>query len=108
MHSVYIWVDVRDLAVAHVNAMESPDAVGKRFFVTEGYFSNKKIIEAIRKNFPEYQSQLPSESVQGGDIPEGGVYKINNRRSIEVLGLKYSPFEQCIIDTVKSFKAVGA
>lgn len=85
-----------------------PEAGGKRFFVTSGYFSNKEIADIIRKNFPEYQSVLPSETVKGGDYPEGGTYKYNNKRSIEVLGLKYKSLEESIVDTVKSLKAVGA
>lgn len=39
----YLWVDVRDLALAHVKAIEVKEAEGKRFFVTAGYFSNKEV-----------------------------------------------------------------
>jgi nucleoside-diphosphate-sugar epimerase len=36
----YVWVDVRDVAEAHVAAFEKPEAGGKRFFLVEGsYFS---------------------------------------------------------------------
>jgi len=35
-----IWVDVRDVAAAHVAAFEKPEAGRKRFFLVEGsYFS---------------------------------------------------------------------
>lgn len=104
----FIWVDVRDLALAHVKAMELPDAANKRFFVTAGYFSNKEICEIIRKHFPEYKNELPAPEVKGGDYPEAGVYKYDNSRSIKVLGLKYRTLEESIVDTVKSLKAVGA
>src|SRR5205823_5463794 len=76
---VYLWVDVRDLALGHVKAMELPEAGGKRFFFTAGYFSNKEIAEIIRKNFPEYRNELPAEGVKGGDYPEGGVYGFDNK-----------------------------
>lgn len=103
-------VDVRDVAEAHVSAFEKPDAANKRFFVTAGYFSNKEIVQIIKKNFPRYKD-LPSDSTPGGDYPEGtpdkGLYKYNNKRSIEVLGLKYKSLEQSIVDSVKSFQAKG-
>ncbi|KAF2633799.1 NAD(P)-binding protein [Macroventuria anomochaeta] len=107
---VHFWVDVRDVAEAHVNAFEKPEAANKRFFVTAGYFSNKEITQIIKKNFPQYKD-LPSDSTPGGDYPEGtpdkGLYTYNNKRSIEILGLKYKPLEQSIVDSVKSFQAKG-
>ncbi|KAI6961768.1 ADP-ribosylation factor-like protein, partial [Hortaea werneckii] len=51
----FIWVDVRDLALCHVLAMEKEGAANKRFFITTGYFSNKEIAEIIGKNFPQYK-----------------------------------------------------
>ncbi|KAF2761457.1 NAD(P)-binding protein [Pseudovirgaria hyperparasitica] len=106
---VYIWVDVRDVALAHVKAFEAPNAGNKRFFVTEGgHFNNRLIVDIIRKNFPEYESQLPSPDVKGGEYPADGVFTANNKQSIEVLGLKYRKFEDTIVDTVKSLQNVGA
>jgi nucleoside-diphosphate-sugar epimerase len=106
---VHLWVDVRDVAEAHVAAFEKPEAENKRFFTLKGYFSNKEIIEIIKKNFPEYKD-ITTESTPGGDYPEGGkeaIYKYDNKRSIDVLGLKYKTLEECIVDTIKSFKEMG-
>ncbi|KAF1959875.1 NAD(P)-binding protein [Byssothecium circinans] len=108
---VYVWVDVRDVAEAHVAAFEKPEAAGKRFFVVSGFFSNREIANIIGKHFPEYKDKLPSVSTPGGDYPEGGIekglYGINNKRSIDVLGLKYKSFEESIVDSVKSFQPKG-
>jgi len=120
----FIWVDVRDLALAHVKAAELEEAGGKRFFITAGYFSNREIATIIRKKFPELAENVP-ESAKGGDYPEGGrgvllcswgvwcwfslgIYKYDNSRSMEVLGIKYRSLEESIEDTVKSLKAIGA
>ena len=55
--------------------------------------------------------QSTSGSSPGGDYPEGGLEKayfgFDNKRSIEVLGVKYRSFEDSIVDTVKSFQAKG-
>ncbi|ORY14252.1 hypothetical protein BCR34DRAFT_623385 [Clohesyomyces aquaticus] len=107
---VHLWVDVRDVAEAHVAAFEKPDAANKRFFTTAGYFSNKEICQIMKKKFPQYKD-LPSDSTPGGDYPEGstekGVYGYNNKRSIDILGLKYKTLEESIVDSIKSFQAVG-
>jgi len=104
----FIWIDVRDLALAHVRAMELPEAGGKRFFATAGYFSNREVVDIIRKNFPEYKNKLPDESVKGGDYPEDGLYKYDNRRVQEVLGIKFRSLDTSVVDTVKSLQQVGA
>ncbi|KAF7556165.1 hypothetical protein G7Z17_g1611 [Cylindrodendrum hubeiense] len=101
-----IFVDVRDVAFAHVAAMEKQEAGNKRFFVTAGHCSNRQIIDTIRKNFTEYHDMLPSESLEGGELPEA-VYQIDNSRSIDILGVKYATLEKCIVDTVQSFKSVA-
>jgi len=103
----YLWVDVRDLAEAHVKGVELEQAGGKRFFTTAGFFSNRQLVEIIRKNFPQYKDTLPNENAKGGDLPQP-IYKIDNSRSKEVLSLKYIPLEKSVVDTVKSFQNVGA
>ncbi|KAI8235633.1 hypothetical protein K4K54_005650 [Colletotrichum sp. SAR 10_86] len=100
-----IFADVRDVAFAHVMAMEKEQAGNQRFFITGGYCSNRQIIEIIRKNFPEYKSALPSKCTKGGELPDK-VYKVNNQRSIDILGIKYRSFEECVVDTVRSFGTV--
>ncbi|KAJ5739275.1 hypothetical protein N7533_012059 [Penicillium manginii] len=101
----YLWVDVRDVALAHVRAIEVEKAGGQRFFVTAGYFSNKDIVENIRQSHPKLESNLPP-SDSPSDLPEN-IYKIDNTRSQEVLGLKYRPLKETISDTVESLLTVG-
>jgi len=104
----FIWVDVRDLALCHVKAIEEEAAENKRFFVTAGYFSNKEIAAIIRKNFPKYADKLPSESTPGGTYPQDGIYKYNNKRATEIFGMKWRSLEDCITDTVKSLQDINA
>jgi len=108
---VFFWVDVRDVALAHVNAMEKPEAGGKRFFTTAGYYNNRELVEAVKKNFPDLKDKMPGDSVQGGGYPEGGldaVPKYDNSRATKVLGIDWIPVEKSAVDTVKSLLAVGA
>lgn len=61
----FIWVDVRDLALAHVKAAELPDAANKRFYVTAGHFSNEEAADIMRDNFPELKNELPAKGTKG-------------------------------------------
>ncbi|KKY21505.1 putative ketoreductase [Phaeomoniella chlamydospora] len=100
-----IWVDVRDLALAHVRAIEVPEAAGKRFFVTAGPYSNKDIADIVKKNFPEYADKLPAE--YKADYPDP-MFAIDNARSKDILGLSYTALEKTVVDTITSLKEVGA
>ncbi|CAN8104714.1 unnamed protein product [Discula destructiva] len=97
---VFTWVDVRDVALAHVRAMTVPLAAGgQRFYVVGGHFSNWRLAECIRRTHPALADWLP----EGGedDFPVD-VYGFDNRRSREVLGLEYRGFEESVRDTVDS------
>ncbi|KAK2796497.1 hypothetical protein FQN50_009542 [Emmonsiellopsis sp. PD_5] len=107
---MHFWVDVRDLALAHVLAAEVPEAAGKRFFVTAGKFSNREMAEVIAREFPELKGKVPEgeEALKSGDYPEGGVWGYDNSRSKNVLGLEYRPLRETVVDAVKSLKGLLA
>jgi nucleoside-diphosphate-sugar epimerase len=102
---LFIWIDVRDLAEAHVRSLEVPDAAGQRFLTTAGHFSNKRIVEAIRESFPEFHDKLPPKDA-ADDLPKD-VYGVDNSKSIKILGMKYMPLEESVRDTVQSIKEIG-
>ncbi|KAL1643457.1 Glycine-rich RNA-binding protein 2, mitochondrial [Diplodia intermedia] len=104
----FIWTDVRDLALGHVPAVEKEEAGGKRFFFTAGYFTNKQVANIIWDRFPEYRDDLPDPDSEGGGFPPEGVYKVDNSQARRLLGSDFTPFEKCVVDTVKSFKILGA
>jgi len=102
---VVIWIDVRDLALAHVRAIERPEAAGKRFFVTAGSYRNSDIADIIKKNFPDLADKLPAKYERD---PVEDPFKFDNSRSKEVLSLEYRSLESSITDLVKSLLAAGA
>ncbi|KAK4031710.1 hypothetical protein C8A01DRAFT_41847 [Parachaetomium inaequale] len=107
---VAIWVDVRDVAAAHVRAgLEVAEVAGKRLFVTAGLFSNAELGRIVRRHFPEDAELLPTEETKGGELPaEGERFRFDNSETNRLLGIEYRSFEQCVVDTVKSLKKVGA
>lgn len=102
----FLWVDVRDVALAHVRAIEVPEAGGERFFVTAGFFSNKEIADIARETHPQLESKLPP-SDSPSDFPTK-IYEFDNTKSQKVLGLKYHSLKQTVSDTIDSILAVGA
>jgi nucleoside-diphosphate-sugar epimerase len=110
---VFTWCDVRDVALAHVRAIQRPEAGGKRFYIVAGYFSNKRLADVIRSaaaaaRFPGgpggLEDKLPSPEVAGeDDFPgEDDIYGFDNLRSREVLGIEYRGLEESVVDTVRS------
>ncbi|KAI1296439.1 hypothetical protein F5Y03DRAFT_387098 [Xylaria venustula] len=90
---VFTWVDVRDVALAHLQAMTVPKAGGNRFYVVGGHFSNKQIADIIREKFPSLADRLPADAVN--DLPDD-VYGFNNGKSREFLGIEYTSLEKSI------------
>ncbi|PGH11581.1 hypothetical protein AJ80_07051 [Polytolypa hystricis UAMH7299] len=104
---VHLWVDVRDVALAHVLAAEKPEAGGKRFFLVSSNFSYREVVEIISEAFPELREKLPSgDALKPGDYPAAGSFGFDNQRSKEVLGLTYRPLKETVLDTVKSLQTV--
>ncbi|KAL3446358.1 hypothetical protein BJX65DRAFT_296372 [Aspergillus insuetus] len=95
----FLWVDVRDLALAHVRALEVPAAGGHRFFTTAGHCSHKRIVDAIRETYPELSFRLPKNPID--DFPDD-CYGYNNAKVRNILGIEFRSLQQGIRDTVSS------
>lgn len=96
---VFTFVDVRDVALAHLKAVTVPEAGGNRFYVVGGHFSNNRIANIIRKSYPDLSRSLPEEAED--DLP-ADVYDFDNSKSRKVLGLEYTSFEKSVEDTIQS------
>jgi nucleoside-diphosphate-sugar epimerase len=104
----YLFVDVRDLGLAHVLAVEKEAAGGKRFFVVSSHFSNAEIAKIIGEEFPEYKARLPTgDALKPGEYPADGVYGFDNIRAREILGIQFRPLRESIVDAVKSLLPLG-
>lgn len=105
--NIFQWVDVRDLALAHVLAIEKPEAAGQRFLLSSGQYSNRDIVECIREAFPELRDGLPTgeEALKTGDFPPAGHwYGWDCTKAEEVLGISFRSLKECVVDTVNSLK----
>ncbi|KAI0101113.1 ketoreductase [Daldinia grandis] len=97
---VFTFVDVRDVARAHLKAVTVPEAGGNRFYIVGGHFSNKRIVNLIHKSYPEFEARLPPRDMPD-DFPND-VYGFDNGKSKRVLGLEYTSLDKSVRDTVQS------
>ncbi|KAH7106552.1 putative dihydroflavonal-4-reductase [Auriculariales sp. MPI-PUGE-AT-0066] len=101
---VHLWIDVRDLAVAHVAPLSVPEAGGQRFFtLADEIYTNQDICDILRKNFPEIKDRVPEGKPGSGlGLAPGEYFVGDNSKSKKILGLKYRNLEESIVDTAKT------
>ncbi|KJJ31293.1 putative NAD dependent epimerase/dehydratase [Aspergillus flavus AF70] len=97
---VWAWADVRDVADAHLKAFEVPEAGGQRFLVAQGRYSYQRIADILRDKVAEVRDRVPLGKPRSG---MGDVYGIDASKSENVLGLRYRPLEDSIVDAARSY-----
>uniref|UniRef100_A0A7N2LCJ4 NmrA-like domain-containing protein n=1 Tax=Quercus lobata TaxID=97700 RepID=A0A7N2LCJ4_QUELO len=97
-NGIYIFVDVRDVANAHIQAFEIPAASG-RYCLVGGVTQHSKIFNILHKFHPNMR--LPEKSED--DKPLQPIYKISQDKT-KSLGISFMPVEVSVSDTVESFK----
>ncbi|MEL7040397.1 MAG: aldehyde reductase [Pseudomonadota bacterium] len=114
-------VDVRDVALAHVAAMEKPKAVGERFIVGERVLSFTQIGDVLRDAYPGRKlpkGDLPSWLVRMLTLVNPTLKQIvpelekerafSNEKSKSMLGINYIPAEEAILASTNSLIQLGA
>ncbi|CAE6478862.1 unnamed protein product [Rhizoctonia solani] len=98
--SGYVWVDVRDVALAHVLAIESAAAENQRYLIVGGKYSSQQVIDYLWEKYPERAKKNNVTKGTPGQLwPEGGVFDVDTMKSQRDLGLKYRSFDDCLHET---------
>jgi nucleoside-diphosphate-sugar epimerase len=87
------------VAEAHVLAFEKPEAAGQRYLISNAAYSNQRICDIIRENFPELHDLTPKGNT---GAPFADAYKIDSTKAINELGIKFRPLQETIVDMVNS------
>ncbi|GLU21980.1 hypothetical protein SLE2022_380830 [Rubroshorea leprosula] len=101
-NSVQVYVDVRDVALAHILVYENPSASG-RYLCAESALHRGELVEILVKFFPEFP--IPTKCSDEKN-PRAKPYKFSNQK-LKDLGLEFTPVKQCLYDTVKSLQEKG-
>jgi nucleoside-diphosphate-sugar epimerase len=100
----WAYADVRDLALAHRLAYEKPNATNQRFLITNGGYSYQVFVDLLREKFPALADKLPAKSNPINEAWPDNVYKLDNSKATNELGIKWRPIEETVEDTVKDLQ----
>uniref|UniRef100_A0A0E0AVX7 cinnamoyl-CoA reductase n=1 Tax=Oryza glumipatula TaxID=40148 RepID=A0A0E0AVX7_9ORYZ len=101
-NAVQAYVDVRDVAAAHLLVFESPSAAG-RFLCAESVLHREGVVRILAKLFPEYP--VPTRCSDEKN-PRKQPYKMSNQK-LRDLGLEFRPASQSLYETVKCLQEKG-
>jgi len=51
-------VDVRDVAAAHIAAMDRDETIGERYILADAFFTLREVAELLREALPQYDAKL--------------------------------------------------
>lgn len=114
-----LWVDVRDVAAAHVLALTKPEAAGRRFVCVAGETSMHEIATTLARRFPD--KRVPTRRVPDLVVRLVGLFDPTVRLVVPSLGkrpqadasalrgLGWSPrpVEPSLVDAAESLAAFG-
>jgi len=101
-NAVQAYVDVRDVAQAHVRVFEAEEASG-RYLCAESVLHREDVVRILAKLFPEYP--VPTKCSDELN-PKKQPYKFTNQR-LRDLGLEFTPVSDALYETVKSLQEKG-
>jgi nucleoside-diphosphate-sugar epimerase len=99
---LHLYVDVRDVARAHLLSASVPEAGGKRFVVCGGNMNSQRIANLLREKLPEKRDVVPVGNPDEWDVEEG-TYEGGSEEAKRVLGLEFRSAESTIGDLAEQF-----
>ena len=98
------WVDVRDLAVAHVEAMLRSEVGNRRFLISSPQkFTYQNVADILRQEFDWAKEQV-TKGDEGAPLPK--TFDLDGETAAKALGFEYRDFKQCILDSISQFREI--
>ena len=95
-------VDVRDVALAHVEALLRPEAGGQRFIINSPErFSSQLLADILRKEF-SWAREESTKGDEGAPVPEQAEFE--GETGARVLGIRYRGLQACILETAPQLR----
>lgn len=115
--------DVRDVALAHVKALETPAAAGQRFVVADGFLWLADVARIVGAAFPAYRRRMPlwpapnalvrlaahvdpALRIISGDL--GREWRVTSRKAETILGLQPRAAKEAVEAMAGALIAAGA
>ncbi|KAJ9139662.1 hypothetical protein P3X46_030375 [Hevea brasiliensis] len=100
-NATFGWVNVKDVANAHIQALEIPSANG-RYCLVERVAHYSEVVNMLRELYPDFQ--LPEKCVD--DKPYVPTYQVSKEKA-KGLGIDFIPLDVSLKETVESLKEKG-
>jgi nucleoside-diphosphate-sugar epimerase len=95
------WVDVRDVALAHVRALTVEEAGGERFIVGAGPGSPNDLVVSFERHFPD-RTTYPKGDASKVEAINAKSNRYDGSKAERILGIKYHDIDTSVKDTVES------
>lgn len=92
------FVDVRDLAKAHLVAFQKDSAIGQRLVVSAGRFDSQKIVEILNHTFPQFRRHT-FEGTRAAFYDENMDSDFDSTKSENILEISYKSLDETVYDT---------
>ncbi|KAF8879131.1 D-lactaldehyde dehydrogenase [Infundibulicybe gibba] len=100
------WADVRDVATAHVLALEKPEAGGERIIISAGPSVWQEWLDAANALFPPGTSRWKfPRGDPGRKITH--MMEYNTSKAARILGMRYRTMEETITDILADYQRRG-
>jgi nucleoside-diphosphate-sugar epimerase len=97
------WIDARDLAEAHVQALITPEAGGKRFVpAAPEPFSYEYAADIMKATFDWAKESVTSNYKSG--VKPSAEYELDGETVAKELGVKYRSFKETVVDLAGQVK----
>ncbi|KAI9285103.1 dihydrokaempferol 4-reductase [Umbelopsis sp. AD052] len=95
-------VDVEDVALAHVRAIEiGSETNGERFILAAGTYDPQQIVDILRRHYPERKDIIP-EGTPGNYKQHDQTF--DGSKATQVLGIEYKSLETSLIELFDDVK----
>lgn len=95
-----LFIDVRDVAKAHLLAIEVPALAGKRLLLANTKFAMQDIVDTINKQFPALNGRIAVGIPGNGAEVVKHIATLDNSQSKKLLGFGFKGLEETAYDTV--------
>ncbi|KAL9455155.1 hypothetical protein AB3S75_010544 [Citrus x aurantiifolia] len=95
------WVNVKDVANAHIQAFEVPSACG-RYCLVERVLHYSELVNTVHELYPTFE--LPEKCAD--DKPYVPTYQVSKEKA-KNLGIEFIPLEVSLKETIESLKEKG-
>lgn len=118
----YAIVDIRDVADAHVRALESPASAGERFIIANGFLTFREMAGLVARTLPDLARRVPKFEVPDAMVrmmsvadrslaavlPDLGRRRtVSNAKAQAGLGLAFRPPQEAVAAAAKSLRDLG-